>query len=162
MWLPALGACGALLDSNPTDGYVWINPGAKVGYTLGEAGGFTYGGELSVNFSTGEDEQTILAFGPVLNLTWTSGGTFHGRLGLQAAGALWGVEAGPAIVSDGRGTYFGFGVTPWLGAIIVPYVTHTFVVGRPDLTELGVYGKLPICTGSNCDYSGGGDGGDDD
>jgi hypothetical protein len=156
------GGCGAIFDDNPMDGYVWVNPGAKVGYTFGEGGGLTYGGEISVNLSTGKDFQTILAVGPVLNLTWTRRGTFHARLGMQLAGALWGIEAGPAIVRDRGRTHVAFGVTPWLGALVVPYFTYTLVAGGPDLSELGVYGKLPICTGSNCDYSGGGDGGDDD
>jgi hypothetical protein len=126
----------------------------RLGQPGREAGGLSYGGEISLNLSTGEDEQTILAAGPV--------GTLHARLGMQIVGALWGIEAGPAaLVRDAPGTHVGFGVTPWIGAIVVPF-TDTLVAGSPDLAELGIYGKLPICTGSNCDYSGGGDGGDDD
>jgi hypothetical protein len=159
--LVAPGGCGAFLpDQNPFDGYVWINPGVKLGYTFGEGGGFTYGGELSVIIPTGTEASTVLAAGPVLNLTWTHRGTFNGRLGAQIVSWLWGIEAGPALVRDRSGRHFGFGVTPWVGAIVVPYWTYTVVAGSSNLNEWGLYGKLPLCTGSNCDYSGGGDGGD--
>jgi hypothetical protein len=161
-YLFALGSCASVLpDQNPLDGYVWVNPGAKLAYTFGEGGGLTYGFEVSTVIANGSKASTVLGVGPVLNLTWTSKGTFNGRLGGQIVSWLWGVEAGPALVTDRRGTHFGFGVTPWVGAIVVPYWTYTLVAGSSSLNEWGVYGKLPICTGSNCDYSGGGDGGDD-
>jgi hypothetical protein len=135
------------------DGIVVLNPGVKVAYTFGDGGGMTYGGELTALFSTGPNLHAIVAAGPDLNLGWTSGGVFEGRIGVDLVSWFAGLEAGPALVSDGAGSHFGFGLTGWLSALFVdPYFTYTWVGGRDDTSELGAYFKLPICLGSNCAY----------
>lgn len=137
---------------NPFPDATVVSPGVKLGYTFG-GGGWTYGIEVTVLRRTGPDLSAIVAHGPALNLTWRSHGPFDLRLGWQAVSWFIGVEGGPALVHDSDGFHLGLGVSPWLGAIVVPYYTWTFVPTRSSLREAGVYLKLPLCTG--CSGSGG-------
>ena len=164
--LPASAVAAAILilvtttraahADNPLSDVIVVSPGIKVGYTFGHGGGFTYGAEVTVMRGTADDQSAILAHGPALNLTW-SRGTFQLRAGWQAVSWLVGVEAGPALVWRDGQARFGLGVTPWLGALVIPYYTYTFLPGASDLREAGIYLKLPICP--SCE---GGDGDDDD
>ena len=155
---PAFALSGtALALDNPFPEQVIVSPGVKLGYTFGQDGGFTFGGEISMLFRNGPDAGLILAHGPAVNIGWASGGIFQLRAGYQAASWLVGLEAGPGLVSGPKGTRFAFGVTPWLGMIFAaPYYTHSFVFGARDVNELGTYLKLPLCFGCP---GGGGDGG---
>jgi hypothetical protein len=149
------GDARALDNPFPEDSAI-VSPGVKLGYTFGEEGGFTFGIELSVLVRTGPSLSVVLAHGPVLDLSWTWDGIFVLHAGYELASVVLGVEAGPSLVVGRGGTRFGFGVTPWLGGIVVaPYYGHTFVVGAEPLDELGSYLKLPICTGPDCGSSGG-------
>lgn len=130
---------------NPFPDTTVISPGIKVAYTFGEGGGFTYGAELTVMQRTGPGLSAIVAHGAAINLGWSHGGTFHLRAGWQVVSWFAGVEAGPALIwREGR-PHFGVGVTPWLGAIVVPYYTYTWIPGAPSLDEAGLYLKLPLC-----------------
>jgi hypothetical protein len=133
---------------NPFPDNVIVAPGVKLGYTFGSGGGFTFGGELSMLFRNGPDAGLVLAHGPAVNAGWASGGIFQFRAGYEVASWSVGLEAGPGLVSDAKGTHFSLGFTPWLGAIFVaPYYTHSFVFGARDVNELGAYLKLPLCFG---------------
>lgn len=130
-----------------------VSPGVKLGYTFGPNGGFTYGVELSLLWRTGPDLSAVLAYGPVLNLTWATEGLFYTRLGMEAVSWFVGAEVGAAYVLDRDGSHFGIGVTPWIGTwYVVPYYTHTLVFGGESLNELGTYLKLPLCFA--CESSG--------
>jgi hypothetical protein len=142
---------------NPFPDHVLVCPGIKLGYTFGDEGGFTVGGEISMLFRNGPDAGLVLADGPVLNFGWASRGVFQLRAGYELASWVVGLEGGPALVSDRTGTHFAIGVTPWLGAIFAaPYYTHAFVFGAPSVDEIGTYLKLPLCFG--CPGGGGGHG----
>jgi hypothetical protein len=136
---------------------IMVSPGIKVGYTFGDGGGFTFGAEVTVMQGTGPELSAILAHGPALNLGWSRGGTFHLRAGWQLVSWLVGIEGGPALIWRDGQARFGFGVTPWIGGIVVPYYTYTFVPGARSFDEAGMYLKLPLCPG--CE---GVDGDDDD
>jgi hypothetical protein len=138
---------------NPFPDATVISPGVKLGYTFGDGGGFTYGAELTVLWRTGPDLAAILAHGPALNLSW-NGGSFQLRAGWEIVSWFAGIEAGPALVSDRTGTHVAVGVSPWLGALVVPYYTYTWVPASDDVRELGTYLKLPLCF--SCKSSGGG------
>ncbi len=147
--------CSLLPQQNPYPSYV-ISPGVKLAYTFGPRGGWTYGGELSVPIKYRDNLHAIVALGPAFNLAWTSRGTTYVRFGLDVVSWFVGLEGGPTIVSDRSGTHFGVGVQAWVSGIwVVGEYTHTFVVGAPELDELGVYGKLPLCFA--CASGGGGD-----
>lgn len=133
---------------NPFPEQAIVAPGVKLGYTFGQGGGFTLGGEVSMLFRNGADAGLVLAHGPAINFGWTHGGIFQFRAGYELASWSLGLEAGPGFVHDHSGTHFSLGLTPWLGAIfVVPYYTHSFVFGARDLNELGTYLKLPLCFG---------------
>jgi hypothetical protein len=154
-WLVMLAGCSSVLPKhNPFPDAMVISPGVKVAYTFGRGGGMTYGGELTMLFRTWDDLHAIVAAGPALNLSWTPT-TFQARAGLELVSWFAGIEGGPALVTDRRGAHFGVGVSPWLGGIfVVPELTHTYVLGAPDMTEVGVYGKLPLCPGCKVSHSG--------
>jgi hypothetical protein len=155
----AAGAAHADVE-NPLADAIVVSPGIKVGYTFGDGGGFTYGAEITVMRGTGTELSAIVAHGAALNLGWSRGGTFQLRAGWQVVSWLVGIEAGPALVWRDGQARFGAGVTPWLGAIAVPYYTYTFMPGVPDIREAGIYLKLPLCPG--CEGGNGFDDDDDD
>lgn len=132
---------------------VFVSPGVKLGWTFGE--GFTYGFEVTFMMPT--ENPGILFHGPAANLTFGKKST-ELRVGYQAISWGVGIEGGPAIVWNQRGTYFGVGITPWIGAFVVPYYTMTFA-GAGSRNEAGSYFKLPLCT--NCEGGAGGGWGDD-
>lgn len=139
---------------NPFPDSVVVSPGVKVAYTFGPEGGWTLGLELTLLYRTTESLSPVLAHGPAFNVTWTPSRSWYLRTGWQIVSFFVGFEAGPALVVDGEGAHLGFGLTPWLGAVwVVPYFTHTFVLGGRGLSELGTYLKLPLCTG--CESDGG-------
>ena len=70
------------------------------------------------------------------------------------AGNEAGIEGGPTIMRTRDGVRVGLTVSPWIGAIVVPYYAHTWLLGGTSIRELGTYLKLPLCTG--CEGSGGG------
>jgi len=166
--LPASAAAAAILIlltataaradvENPIADAIVVSPGIKVGYTFGDGGGFTWGAEVTVMRGTGTELSAIVAHGAALNLGWSRHGTFQLRAGWQLVSWLVGIEAGPALVWRDGQARFGFGVTPWLGVIAVPYYTYTLMPGAPDIRETGIYLKLPVCPA--CE---GGQGFDDD
>ena len=154
MVLLAAPRAAAALD-NPFPDATIISLGVKLGYTFGDAGGFTFGVELSILVRTSPNLTAVLAHGPALDLSWASHGIFIARLGWQAVSWIFGIEGGPAIVTGRDGTHFSLGVTPWLGGVfVVPYYTHSFVIGGSTVQEVGTYLKLPLCP--SCESGGGG------
>ena len=67
-----------------------------------------------------------------------------------------------SIIRDDGQMRVGVGVSPWLGAIVVPHYTYTYVVGDDPIKEAGVYLKLPLCTGCKRSDGDGWDFDDDD
>lgn len=157
----ALAAAVAAATPGPARAdIVTINPGFKIGYTMGRGGGWTYGLEVSVAWIKSELDW-ILGSGAVLDITWNKS-IFEMRAGYEMFGPGYGLEVGPALVfGPHRKTHFALDVTPFLTGIFVdPYLTMSFGVGGPYRTEMGTYLKLPICLHDDdgC-YSGGGSGG---
>jgi len=152
----AAGSAHADID-NPFPDSPVVSPGIKLGYTFGKGGGFTFGAEVTMLWRTGADLSAIVAHGPALNVSWTGRGSFHLRAGWEAVSWFVGIEAGPSLVRNADGTHLGFGVSPWLGALVVPYYTYTYLPDQAPMKEVGTYLKLPICTGcSSGDGSTGG------
>ena len=139
---------------NPFPDSTIISPGIKLGYAFGDRGGLSFGVELTVLKRTGADLSAIVAHGPAVNVGWSRGGIMYARVGWEAVSWFVGVEGGPTIVRGPDGVRVGLTVSPWIGAIVVPYYAHTWLFGGPSIRELGTYLKLPLCTG--CESSGGG------
>jgi hypothetical protein len=156
-----LTGCSSILPKeNPMYPLDIINPGVKAAYTWGLGGGWTYGFDVSVLAATGQNLHAIVAAGPEVNFTWRHGGTFDMRLGLDLVSWFVGMELGPSLVLDPLDhSHFGFGITTWASMVFFdPYWTYTIVRGMPNLSEWGMYAKLPICVAGGCDYSSSGDG----
>jgi hypothetical protein len=139
-----LAGCSSLLPkANPFPDITVVSPGVKAGYTFGR--GWTWGGELTVVRKTWDDLHAIVAAGPAVNFTWAPR-YFEARFGAEAVSWFAGLEGGISVVKDRAGSHVGFGISPWLGGIIVvPYYTHVFVRGSDDHSEIGSYFKLPLC-----------------
>lgn len=146
---------------NPFADGVLVSPGIKVGYTFGDDGGFSYGAEVTMLLEPGVDLPGLVMHGPALNVGWSHRGTFHLRAGWQLVSWLIGIEAGPALVWRDGQAHLGLGVTPWVGGIIIPYYTYTFIPGAANHRDVGSYLKLPLCLGCES-LDGDGDGDDDD
>lgn len=152
------GALAAPTRADAAFSQVWINPGIKLAYTLGE--GFTYGFELSTVFlpaqrtyaggSVGDRlgemiDQWSGIWGIVLNVDRTTSRVTKLRLGAEWVGPGIGIEGGPTLILDGEGHHWGIGVTPWAGFFTMPYYTYTFAFGRKNMHELGMYLKYYRC-----------------
>lgn len=157
----ATPAVAAADYDNPFLDETIVSPGVKLGWTFGDRGGLTFGVEVTVLRSAGENARLVLAHGPALNLSW-SRGRFHGRLGWEAVSWGFGLEGGPGIVRDADGTHLSLTISPWAGAFVVPYYAHTFVAGAAPVREAGLYGKLPLCVGCEGGSGDGWDWDDDD
>ncbi len=121
----------------------YVNPGIKLGYTFGEGGGFTWGVELSYTLTDLE----YSSHGVVLDLDFTP--TFTKlHVGGQISYLFVGGEIGPTLLFDRtKGTHhFGVTATPFVGALLMPYVSGTYLVDRDPIFEAGAYGKLPMPT----------------
>src|SRR4051794_21517464 len=70
---------------NPFPEQAIVAPGVKLGYTFGQGGGFTLGGEVSMLLRNGADAGLVLAHGPAINFGWTHGGIFQFRAGYELA-----------------------------------------------------------------------------
>jgi hypothetical protein len=179
--LVLLGASAAEAQTGtrePELSSIWVNPGIKLGWTFGQGfRGFTLGAEISVvhvpaNPSSTEnskigriiDRGFFIGWGPVLSfdwLPWQSIEKLH--LGVEWVGPGIGLEMGPSVIFDRGKTHFGLSFTPWVGALVIPYYTYTVAFGRKkNLHELGLMGKLPICssTRTSCGTNGSSGGGD--
>lgn len=146
----------------------WVSPGIKIGYTFGE--GFMVGAELSVvhvpdvvSTDIGDlvARGVFIGYGGVLTWDWTPSKSLHKlHLGAQWTGPGLGLEAGPSLVIDEAGTYFGIGLSPWALTYVIPYYNYTVVFGRQDnLHELGLHLKLHLCASGAPDCGSGDDDG---
>jgi hypothetical protein len=140
---------------NPFPDSTVISPGVKLGYVFGDGGGWSFGVEVTVLRRTGADLSAIVAHGPAVNIGWSRGGVFYARVGWEAVSWFAGVEGGPTLVRTRDGMRVGLTVSPWIGAIVVPYYAHTWLLGDRSIREVGTYLKLPLCTG--CEGGNGGD-----
>jgi len=135
-----------------------FSPGIKLSWTRGH--GLTYGFEVSVvrlpdllETHSGSLVKDLVHAG-IEVITETYGivfdvdTTFHSltkmRVGGEWIGPFIGVESGPSLVFDRTGTHAALGLTLWGGYDFYPYYTHSFVLGAPDVGELGAYLKTPL------------------
>ncbi len=116
---------------------LYINPGIKLGYTLGDDD-IVEGIEISIvrwpNKATMSGVCVSFERKGALNI-------FH--VAFEAGGVI-GLSVGPSIVGSGRSGRLGFAATVWSGLGVMPYFRYTSVPGRPDFSEMGSFFKLPI------------------
>ena len=120
----------------------FLSAGFKVGYTFGASGGFTFGFESSLNWDNGKKywPSVVLAIdrcSPNGLLKYHAGAEISTVYGA-------GVEWGPTIVSNNSEISLAHSLTPYVGFIIIPYYSITFVGKGENINEAGTYLKFPV------------------
>jgi hypothetical protein len=135
---------GALAPRPARAGLDTVNPGVTLSYTFGR--GLTWGLEVSwvrMPDTLDEFKEQPFGWGVAFDLSTNWRDFTKLRLGGEWVGPFIGLEAGPALVFDSRGTHVGIGVTPWAGYHVMPYYTYTYLFGEErNLHEVGTYLKL--------------------
>lgn len=133
---------------NPT---LFISPGIKLGYQLGETGGFIYGFELSL---TALDHGYPIA-GVVTNIDFFKGNTkLH--FGAELSAGVIGIDIGPSYYFTESGNYFGFTLGLYSLVFVMPYYeTSRFYNVNSSFTvnQFGTYLKMPFSIDGNKLYN---------
>ena len=134
-----------LLFINTTSGQIqhhyFFNAGIKLGYALGENGGFVFGFEGSITGTGVYGDDPI--YGIVFNYDW-SGEITKLHIGFEYIRYVGGLDIGPTFAWKNGQRYAGFSVIPFIGALFHPYYNYTFLNSEFDLNEVGAYLKLPL------------------
>jgi len=123
-------------DSRAGDGY-YLNPGLRFGHTFGQTGGFTVGFEISYT----KFESDGLAYGALASIDYCRNA---GRLRYHVAAEYLAVAAGPTLIAEGGKLDLGIDITPYVGAVVIPYFNYTYRFAGDDLMEAGGFLKFPI------------------
>ena len=124
-------------DSRAGDGY-YLNPGFRFGHTFGSAGGFTVGFEISYTTFV---ESNGLTYGVLASIDYCQNA---GRLRYHVAAEYLAVAVGPTLIAEGGTLDLGINVTPYVGAVVIPYFNYTYRFAGDDLMEVGSFLKFPI------------------
>ncbi len=118
----------------------YINPGIKLGYAFGDNGGFVFGLEISIVEHSGSD----FVYGFVLSFDHINDAAiFHA--GFEATGAwLIGIEVGPSFMLKNGEKSYGFGITPYAGFILMPYMNISWFSNKQSFFQFGSYIKIPL------------------
>ena len=126
---------------------ILFSPGAKFGYAFGKGGGYIYGFEISIMV----DPDTPFPqnrYGAALSYE-IIGKESRLHLGAQInfskyekAWTIAGVEIGPTLIFEDSLKDFGFSVTPYFGAFIIPYYRFFCVPNQLVQHEVGSFLKL--------------------
>ncbi|MDB5032913.1 MAG: hypothetical protein JWQ98_154 [Chlorobi bacterium] len=136
--LVALAFHGAVVSAQA----IFVNPGVKLGYTFGDKGGFTVGGEISV---TTLPVNASYFLGGLVGLDYCFGAhRTKAHLGLEAGALGVGVDVGPSWVSQVGKSDMGITISPFIGLVLYPYYSTTLMFHGDDIHELGLWGKWPI------------------
>lgn len=125
--------------------HMFVNPGIKLGYVFGDAGGFIFGIEVSV---TKLNEDNGVVIGGVFD--WdivTATGRQKLHLGVEGGWAFFGIDIGPTWVSEPSGErLFGITTTPYGGVGLAYFYYSTTIISGENINELGLYLKAPLHT----------------
>ncbi|MFZ1979601.1 MAG: hypothetical protein WAV76_16730 [Bacteroidota bacterium] len=119
---------------------VWfISPGVKVGYVLGNNGGFIYGFELSTTVVGNRNK-----YGVFISTEY-----FHStsivHFGIEVfPEVFYGLSIGPSFVTTNQVTKIGVSTTLFGGLFILPYYRFTYVSDSLCMHEVGTFLKLTI------------------
>ena len=129
---------------------VFLNPGIKLGYQMGEGGGFVYGFELSL-IALNKDYPI---FGLVSNIDFCKGNTkLH--FGVELSAGIIGIDIGPSFYFTEKANYTGFTLGLYSLVFIMPYYeTSIFYTDTNSFTvnQYGTYLKIPIPMGGDGEF----------
>jgi hypothetical protein len=122
----------------PAAAQTYVNPGLKLGYRFGDAGGFVAGFEVSVMVAR---EKGYLGFVVAADGTpkiWD----YH--FGVEYGVGYVGICAGPVVSRRSDTTDYGFRITPYAGIFLVPYYNYQYLLRSGSEHEVGSYIKFSI------------------
>lgn len=124
------------------DPAVFLSPGIKLGYQVGEGGGFVYGLELSLAaWSSGSP-----ILGVVSNIDFCNGNTkLH--FGAEVSAGIIGIDIGPSFYYTEKGNYSGITLGLYSLVLVMPYYETTRFYGENSsftVNQFGSYFKLPL------------------
>lgn len=118
---------------------IYVSPGIKLGYQLGNEGGFVYGIEVSL-----VSRNMYSSIGGVLDLDFCKDKTMI-HLGFQQSVLPIGFDIGPSLYFKVSKTYFGVTSNIFTGLVIIPFYSISFFpFERIKVQEFGSYLKFPI------------------
>lgn len=127
----------AMNNSSADEGPTFLNIGIKLGYTLGNNGGFTYGFEVSYT-----KFYTPCIVGTVFDIDFLEKMTKY-HLGLEATSIITaGLCIGPTLIVEEGTKDIGLSIIPYGGILLYPYFNYTIRFSKPSLFEVGTYIKL--------------------
>lgn len=141
------------------DTKVIISPGIKVGYAFGEKGGFIFGYEISlVQYSgSGNGAQTlgaVIAYDMLKTEDRLHLGLETTFVGLDGVWKPFGIEIGPTFVFRETTIIVGLHITPYYGALLIPYYRIIILHNENIQSETGAFLKLPIILKGRFNLSG--------
>ena len=132
----ALG-CPAVTSAQAT----YVSPGFHIGYRFGEGGGVVTGVEVSiVQWGNRSYGGVVLAWDGIHGMN-----NFH--VGFEYGSGFIGACVGPVVGASKDTADIGLRITPYAGAILIPYYTFQFFQFLPSSHQVGMYVKFPIPTG---------------
>jgi hypothetical protein len=122
----------------PAAAQTYVNPGLKLGYRFGDAGGFVAGFEVSIMIANNKGYYGFVVAADGTPKIWD----YH--FGVEYGVGFVGVCAGPVVTHRSDTTDYGFRVTPYAGIFLVPYYNYQFLFQSGGEHEIGSYIKLSI------------------
>jgi hypothetical protein len=121
--------------------------GPKLGYTLGDNGGFTWGFEatyLPAQPRSKSDSSFIASiWGITADLTfWKDHSTLH--FGIEKNFDILGVDVGPTGFFYNGHSYLGFSIIPYAGFLIYGYYEYAQPIFDKGFQSWGGYLKVPL------------------
>lgn len=116
----------------------YISPGFNIGYRFGEGGGVIGGLEVSiVQWGNRSYGGVVFAWDAIHGMN-----NFH--VGLEYGVGFFGACVGPVVATNKDTAAIGLRLTPYAGAIFIPYYSYQFFQSLPSSHEVGMYLKFPI------------------
>jgi hypothetical protein len=145
VWIAVAALCACASEARAQPQIVAINPGVKIGWTLGSGGGLYVGAELSISVL----DKRWNGVGLVFNAYRSRGhNVFHVGAELSFQGI--GFQLGPTFVKrPGGGVRSGISAELYCGFILIPYFERTFLFNGDGWQAGGFYFKVPIPLSGN-------------
>jgi|GEM_PF-3580130 len=115
----------------------WWSVGPKLGYILGDKGGFAWGFEV-----TYFPQYIAPAYGYTCDLTfWRDYSSLH--FGIEFANVL-SIDVGPTLFYTNKKLEIGLSGIPWFGVFCYAYYEFAWPIGQTLIQSYGGYLKIPI------------------
>src|ERR1051326_1797913 len=129
--------------------WITLNPGFKLGYEFGEQSGFVFGGEISMVFRNSDH---LSPYGGVVRAFDGCRGLQKLHLGIEGGDGIVGICIGPSLLSKDGEHDVGLTITPYAGAILIPYFSATLSSRFGGIYDVGSYIKIPFSVKGEPDF----------